>query len=240
MIPHSWLAGDLGRRMTIIAAKPHPVVSRRFGACRTVAACGRRRPSSRVGHGCRSKYGRGCGARRGYRARHYSGRSDGRAGLDRQRAGNSRANFPPNREHLLRPFGWPAWRRDCGRTRRQWTHHSHRGGRRGDGCRVEILDCVRRRFDVKVSNQTNLLSTLPGLERAPISCCRSCGRGDLATVPGAGLADPRVRHARGADHLGGTNRPVRDIRVGPRPGRSRASNPSGRSNDCISRDSTGR
>jgi DNA-binding transcriptional ArsR family regulator len=99
----------------------------------------------------------------------------------------------------------------------KWAHCPDRGGWGGDRRRVEVLDSFRRRFDFTVSKQTHLLSTLPGLERAAIPRCRSCGLGDLATVPGAGLAGARARYARGADHLGRTSRPAREIRLGPGP-----------------------
>src|SRR5262249_55647993 len=53
------------------------------------------------------------------------------------------------------------------------------------------------------------------LERAPISCRRSGGRADLASLFGPGLAHPGARQPRAAFDRGGENRPVRDAWRGP-------------------------
>ena len=76
---------------------------------------------------------------------------------------------------------------------------------------------------------------LTSKSRPPI--CRACldwserryhvgglvGAGDLAAVPGAGLAQPRTRHARDAGHCGRSKRAARHIWLGPEPWRSRRS-----------------
>ena len=64
------------------------------------------------------------------------------------------------------------------------------------------------------SRQTNLLSTLSRLERAPLSCRRSGGRTDLASLFGFGVAHPGARQPRAAVDRGRENRSVRYVRSG--------------------------
>ena len=64
------------------------------------------------------------------------------------------------------------------------------------------------------SRQTNLLSALSRLERAPLSCRRSGGRADLASLFGFGMAHPGARQPRAAVDRGRENRSVRYVRSG--------------------------
>lgn len=110
--------------------------------------------------------------------------------------------------HMLRPFGRSTRRGDRGRARSRWIHRPRRGRWRGDGFGGKILDRVRCGLDLEISNETNLLSPVPRLERAQISRRWRRGCGNLAAVLGTRLADPGARHAGRADHGGRTDGPL--------------------------------
>jgi len=78
--------------------------------------------------------------------------------------------------------------------------------RRGNASRRPVSDRVRR--GPALPGQTNLLSTLPRLERAPISCRWSRGCGDLAPLFGFRLAHPGARQPGAAIDVGRQNGPV--------------------------------
>src|SRR5207244_3363301 len=92
----------------------------------------------------------------------------------------ARVSRPTASQHLLRSPGRPGRRRHRRRARREWAHHPYRGRRRGDGCGRALSDRIR--CEPARARQTNLLPALSRLERAPISCRGSCGRGDLAAL----------------------------------------------------------
>ena len=78
---------------------------------------------------------------------------------------------------------------------------------------ARFLDRIRR--GLAPARQTYFLPALPRLERAPLSRRRARGRGDLAPLPGAGLAHPGARQPRAAIDRGrqrGLGRDVRDRR----------------------------